>query len=88
MQLKVVEVYFKEPKMVPVQGGGFWLEKPYAPVEAGITVNVDGELLQIKSQLTTEMARQVPYEQVMGALRKGIMQQIEKRLFNDFNVRK
>lgn len=88
MQLKVVEVYFKEPKMVPVSGGGFWLEKPYAPIEAGITVEVDGERLQIKSQLTAEMATHVPYEQVMAALRRGIMQQIEKRLFNDYNIRK
>lgn len=87
MQLKVVEVYFKEPKMVPVPGGGFYLEKPYAPIEVGITVEVDGERLQIKSQLTAEMAYHIPYEQIMAPLRRGIMQQIEKCLFNDFNVR-
>ena len=88
MQLKVVEVYFKEPKMVPVAGGGFWLEKPYAPIEAGITVEVDGELVSVRSKLSAEMATHVPYEQVMAPLRRGIMQQVEKRLFNDFNIRK
>lgn len=87
MQVKVVEVYFKEPKMVPVSGGGYWLEKPCDNIEAGITVEVDGERLQIKSQMTAEMARYTPYEEVMCALRRDVMQQIEKRLFNDFNVR-
>ena len=87
MEIKVVEVYFKEPKLVPLQGGGFYYKEPYAPIKAGITVEVDGELLYAKSTLIAEMSRHVPYEQIMRELRHHIMRQVEKRIFNDFNVR-
>ena len=89
MDIRVTEVYFKEPEpprsSLSILGNSG--AEYFSNVVARLAVNIDGERFTAEQVMSHSAAHRVPYEVIMGGLRRQIMGAVEQKLFGDYNRR-
>lgn len=84
MEIKILSGTSAEPMPVFSREGSMYFSNLF---EVKMAAEINGKFLEVSQVLSLEEIAKSTHERIIGDLRRALMREIEKRLFNDFNYR-